>query len=213
MIAATVDNQLSDYTRVSYRDAAVALWGEAGAYAHDTYTRLRPLLPELPPELPITIGIVAYGRCRGMTRTTWEHGPRISLFSSLFRAEYGQDRRGGGNEVADTILHEMVHAWLAITGRDSTHSGDWYETCNRLSLPVLGRELGFKYEPKKIRRKSVRVPNPRYDPDDPDGDQRKTIVRKVPTEEAVIHSEMCTWPHPFRPADYPPGPPIDCPTY
>jgi hypothetical protein len=65
------------------RIAAAALWGEGGTFAHDAYVRNRHLFPGLP-ELPIVIGPTAYGRCTGLTRASWPHGPRISLFSAEF---------------------------------------------------------------------------------------------------------------------------------
>jgi hypothetical protein len=69
--------------------AAVALWGEAGTYAHDAYARLLPCYPELLEKLPIVIGITAYGHCIGMTQCCWEHGPRITIVSNLFTARSG----------------------------------------------------------------------------------------------------------------------------
>lgn len=51
-----------------YRDAAVTLWGEAGEYVHGVYSRLLPMYPGLPAELPVVIGITAYGGCIGLTR-------------------------------------------------------------------------------------------------------------------------------------------------
>jgi hypothetical protein len=59
------------------------LWGEAGAYAHDVYAAHRPLFPELPEQLPIVIGITAYGHCLGLTRGS-KSGPRITLAFNLF---------------------------------------------------------------------------------------------------------------------------------
>ncbi len=54
-----------------YREAAVVLWGEAGGYVRDYYARIRAVLhPELPPQLPIVIGLTPYGACEGMTAAT-----------------------------------------------------------------------------------------------------------------------------------------------
>ena len=186
---------------VSYRDAATALWGDAGAYAHDAYARIRPALyPELPAQVPIVIGITAYGHCDGLTRACWEHGPRISLFSAAF----GQ----GVRYVDDLLTHEMLHAWLAITGREIRHdSGDWYEAIRRLSPLVLGREVDAR---RGAARKSVRVPNPAHEPG---GDEPRTLVRKQPVTDAVQHADAARWPQAFRPVSYGWGRPVECPSY
>ena len=186
---------------VSYRDAGIAYWGEAGAYAYDAYARIRPALyPELPEQIPIVIGITAYGHCDGLTRGGWEHGPRISLFSSAF---------GDGTRYVDDLLtHEMLHAWLLVTGQHPKHDRPpWYEAIRRLSPAVLGLELDAR---RGAARKSVRVPNPAYEPG---GDEPKTLVRKQPVTDAVQHSDVARWPQAFRPAGDDWGPPIDCPPY
>jgi hypothetical protein len=186
---------------VSYRDAAQALWGEAGTYAHDAYARIREALyPELPGQIPIVIGITAYGHCDGLTRGGWEHGPRISLFSSAF----GQGRL----YVDDLLTHEMLHAWLFVAGRQVTHgSADWYEAVRCLSPAVLGRQVDAR---RGAARRSVRVPNPAYQPG---GNEPKTLVRKEAVADAVQHADVARWPHSFRPAGYQWGEPIECPPY
>jgi hypothetical protein len=188
----------TDY--MDYRGAAVTLWGRAGAFAHDAYARNRHLYPGLPERLPIVIGITAYGGCNGLTRLGWEHGPRISLFSAEFKK--------GRYLVEDTILHEMLHAWLYVTGQDTAHDSEtWYSAVRRLSPFVLGRELQVW---RGHDRKSVRVPNPNFGKVE---GAPKTLVRKVRVDEATKHSDVATWPHPFRPDDFDPGEPISCPTY
>ena len=186
---------------VSYRDAAAALWGDAGTCAHDAYARIRAALyPELPAQVPIVIGITAYGHCDGLTRACWKHGPRISLFSSAFSH--------GSRYVDDLLTHEMLHAWLAVTGREICHdSKDWYEAIRRLSPAVLGRELDVQ---RGAARKSVRIPNPEHEPG---GSKPKTLVRKRPVPGAVPHADVARWPQAFRPEDYDWGYPIDCPAY
>jgi hypothetical protein len=188
-------------TTVSYREAATTLWGEAGTYAHDAYDRIRAqLYPELPTQLPIVMGLTAYGHCIGLTRLEWEYGPRISVFSPLF-AE-------GRLQVDDLLTHEMLHAWLMIQERNHNHdSDDWYAEIQRLSPLVLGRELTAK---RGADRKSVRVANPAWGEG---GDEPKTIVRKVRVQEAVQHQDVARWPQAFRPADYDWGDPIRCPMY
>lgn len=182
----------------TYRDAAVALWGEAGAYVHDAYARWLHLYPELPDELPIVVGITAYGHCNGLTRGEWGHGPRITIFSSLFAQ--------GQHRVADTIAHEMLHAWLVVTRQNIEHdSEDWYAAVRCLSPDVLGFELEVR---RGQDRKSVRVPNPNYQPG---VDDRRTVVRK--RRVGNTHQQVAGWPQTFRPEGYDWGAPIGCPSY
>lgn len=185
---------------ITYRSAAEALWGEAGAYAHHAYTRLRTEhLPALPAELPIVIGITAYGHCLGLTRSDWEDGPRITLASNLFAA--------GHRRVDDTLLHEMVHAALILAGRNPAHDAEpWYDTVRRLSPTVLGHDLEVR---RGGDRKSVRVPNPLAGEDG----QPATVVRKVRVESSVSHGDVARWPYSFRPTDFDCGAPISCPSY
>jgi hypothetical protein len=187
--------------KTTYRDAAAALWGEAGTYAYDAYAQLRTAhYPELPEQLPIVIGLTAYGACIGMTAPSWDWGPRISVFSPLF----GHGRR----QVDDLLTHEMLHAWLFVAGQETSHNTDaWYNAVERLSPAVIGRQLDLH---RGADRKSVRVPNPAWEK----GNGRpKTIVRKVRVESAVQHEQVARWPQSFRPADYDWGEPMICPTY
>jgi hypothetical protein len=189
-------------TTVTYRDAAEAIWGEAGTFAHDSYDELRELLyPELPDQVPIAIGITAYGHCVGLTHANWEYGPRISLFSSAFRR--------GGRYVFDIVAHEMLHAWLWVSGVDTGHdSYSWYEAVGRLSPVLIGQDVNAK---RGADRKSVRVPNPGYVPGN---GKPKTLVRKVRNPDAIQHADMAAWPHSFRPVGYYQGDdPIRCPSY
>lgn len=187
-------------TATTYRDAAIKLWGRTGAYAHDTYSRLLPLYPGLPPSLPIVIGITAYGHCNGLTRGDWEHGQRISVFSSLF---------GDGRlQVDDLMAHEMLHAWLMTQGSDPAHKGrSWYGSIKRLSPAILGREVDAR---RGADRKSVRVPNPAWHEG---SDEPKTIVRKKPIADVIQHGDVARWPYSFRPEGYDWGKPIMCPAY
>lgn len=181
-------------TEISYRDAAVKLWGPAGAHAHDTYQRFLPLYPGLPDELPIVVGLTAYGHCKAITRCGWEFGPRITLHSGVWG--YGKGHR----MVEDTIVHEMLHAWLFLTGKDPAHnSDDWYDAVNALSPTILGHPLDAV---RGADKKSVRVVI----------DGKKT-VRKQPIEGTIQHSDVARWPFAFRPADYDIGQPIPVPTY
>lgn len=177
-----------------YRAAAIALWGEAGAFVHDAYDHWHPLLPELPDRLPIVLGLSAYGGCAGLTRHDNPHldGPRISIATQYL---------DHANVVRDVVLHEMLHCWLHVTGRDTAHqSSDWYVTINRLSPVVLGHELNAK---RGGDRKSVRVKR----------DDGTTTVRKERITGAIQHRDVARWPGAFRPSDWDRGKPIHCPTY
>ena len=187
----------------SFREAAAVLWGDAGAYVHDAYSELRPLYPELPPAVPIVIGITAYGKCMGLTRAGFAHGPRISVASNAFS-------RGRGF-VADVMAHEMAHCWLIVTGRQAGHDGaDWYEAVRRLSPAVLGHEVDVR-RGSGGGRTSVRVPNPDYVPG---GEAPKTVVRKRRVEGDTQHGDVARWPHAFRAAGHDWGEPVtDCPSY
>ena len=189
----------TDYM-TSYRDAAAKLWGEAGAYAYDAYSRLRSeFLPDLPAELPIVIGLTAYGHCIGLTRFAAE--PRISLFSPLFGK--------GLRQVDDVLVHEMLHASLMLDGVNPAHEGQqWHDAINRLSPAVLGHEINVK---RGAARKSVRIPNPDWAPG---GSEPKTIVRKTAVEDAITLTQVARWPGAFRPKDYYAGDQsLPCPTY
>jgi hypothetical protein len=192
----------SDYMVVSYRDAAEALWGEAGAHAHDAYDRIRQeLYPELPGQLPIVIGLTAYGRCDGLTRTGWRHGPRITLASDAFGR--------GASWVDDILTHEMLHAWLVLAGLQPGHdTASWYEHVRRLSPSVIGCEVDAG---RGADRKSVRIPNPCWEPG---SSVPKTVVRKQRVDGAVQHADMAQWPRAFRPDGYyQRDRPIECPSY
>lgn len=199
-------------TTVSYPDCAIRYWGEAGAVAYRAYDRIRAALyPELPAELPIVIGLTPYGACLGMTRGRWEHGPRITLPPEIFTGTVSEGARrtvrGGARQVDDVLVHEMLHAWLVVTGRDMRHdSDDWYEAVRRLSPAVLGHGLEVR---RGAARKSVRVPNPAYVPG---GTMPKTVVRKERAADAIAHDLVARWPQAFRPEDYDWGTPIPCPT-
>ena len=177
----------------SYRDAAAVLWGEAGTYCHDSYDRQRHLFPELPAGVPIVCGITAFGKCLGLSRTTWEHGPRITIASNLFKR--------GAYYVDDVMTHEMLHCWLHLTGQDYAHNTeDWYTAVERLSPAVLGHRIQLR---RGADRKSVRVKQ---------GDGT-TVVRKIANPDATPHKLVAGWPYLFRRADYNWGAPIDCPSY
>jgi len=161
---------------------------------HDAYQRHLHLFPKLPDTLPIVIGITAYGRCIGLTRPHWEQGPRITIASNMFAK--------GTGAVDDIMVHEMLHAWLSVTGRDVAHDSEaWYAAIRRLSPKVLGHKLDVR---RGAERKSVRIKL----------DDGTSVVRKVAVPElAGQHAQVAGWPYLFRPADYVVGAPIACPSY
>jgi hypothetical protein len=178
----------------AHRDAAITLWGDAGAYAHDAYQSWLPLFPELPDALPIVIGITAYGHCVGLTRSTWEHGPRITLASNHFKR--------GRRAVDDTMVHEMAHAWLYLTGQEVKHdSGAWYAAIRRLSPIVLGHEIDVR---RGADRRSVRVKL---------ADGRSVVRKEKVPEFDGLQAKVAGWPDTFRPIDYDYGDPMRCPSY
>lgn len=97
--------------------------------------------------------------------------------------------------VDDVLLHEMLHVWLLGAGQEHKHASDaWYGAVRRLSPAVLGHELDVS----RPRRRSVRVPNPGYGPDD----RRRTLVRKRPADDDGLHASVARWPVAFRPPGY-----------
>ncbi len=182
----------------SLAEAAADLWGPAGGHLYAAYGRLREqLFPELPAELPMVIGLTAYGHCIGLTRS-WGAGTRISVAPKVFA--------GGERMVDDVLVHEMLHVFLIGAGKDPKHAGDpWYTEIRRLSPAVLGRELDVD----RPRRRSVRIPNASYGPDD----GRRTLVRKVSEGPEGVHAAVARWPTPFRPAGYDFGAPIAVASY
>jgi len=187
----------------TYRDAAIALWGEAGELAHDEYASHRDAYfgERVPEQVPIVIGITAYAHVMGLCAGRWEYGPRITLESRRF----AQGRRW----ISDIVLHEMVHTALFSDGGDWEHKSEaWYAEIRHLSPAVLGYSLDIR---RGADRKSIRAPNPAYAPGN---DQPKTLVRKVRNDDAIRHGDVARWPHSFRPPGYyQDDEPIPCPSY
>ena len=190
----------------TYRDAAEKLWGEAGALVHDFYHEHLPHFTNLPDELPIVIGLSAYGRCAGLSRLDDPDldGPRITIASTEWA--------NGVNHVKDVMLHEMMHVSLWLAGKKPDHqSADWYAECERLAPVVLGHEIELVSFSKQ--RKSVRVPNPKWSEDNPD-DVSKTVVRKVARDDLKYpHADVAHFPQPFRQEGWDWGDVVSVPTY
>ncbi len=187
-----------------YRSAAALLWGPAGEFAADEFARLnREHFAGSVPPLPIVIGLTAFGRCIGLTRSGlgWLQSPRISLAPGIFNGG-----RGSTLMVSDVLLHEMGHSALLLRGEDAGHNAPpWCRLIAELSPDVLGRAITAA--PVGTRR----IPNParETDPAAP-----KTIVVRRAEPGALTRAELATWPHPLRPEGYyEGGDPIPVPTY
>lgn len=126
--------------------AGEALWGEAGRHVYATYRRLRAeLFPQLPEELPIVIGLTAYGHCLGLTRYPWEHGARVTLAPLIFAQGRGM--------VDDILLHESrgrcttptSPAGRCPSGPPATTSAHLWRSPRTDRAPT-GRVFGPKYD-------------------------------------------------------------------
>jgi hypothetical protein len=200
-------------THEDYRQAAVLLWGEAGALAADEFRRLnREHFAGSVPPLPVIIGLTAYGQCVGLTRNLegWLAAPRITLPPEIFTGTRTTEAKrqvpGGPRMVGDVLLHEMVHATLMLRGEDAGHNGEpWCRMVRELSPGVLGREIDAR--PVLPRR----VPNPERETDPA---APKTIVVRLAELGQLPRQDLARWPHSCRPADYYAGDePVWVPTY
>ncbi len=178
-------------SKEDYRKAAEILWGDAGRWACDEFDRLNAILfSEQIPPLPIVIGLVAFGKCLGLTRGrgNWLGGtelPRITLASNRFA--------GGTNRISDTLLHEMVHAKLILAKLDPSHNArPWCAELERLSPVVLGRTIQANpISPSKINGRSVRIEKPGH----------------------LARMQLARWPHSLREPDREPGIVFDVDSY
>ena len=175
-----------------YRQAAAWLWGEAGEYAADESARLnREFFAGSIPPLPIVIGLTAYGRCIGLTRV---HviPPRITLASELFNGSLRT--QGGPLMVSDTLIHEMLHAFLMLRGENFDHNqAPWCRMITELSPELAGREI------LAAPVGTVRVPNPGRETN-PKAPKTKVARRHLPGY--LSQGELARWPHSIRPVGY-----------
>lgn len=166
-------------------------WGRAGEFAADEFSRInREHFAGSVPPLPIVIGIAAYGHCIGLTRG--HSTPRISLASEIFNGSHRQ--RGGPLTVSDTLIHEMVHAFLMLRGENPSHNAPaWCRMITELSPDLVGHEIIA--EPVG----TMRVPNPdrETDPKAP-----KTKVVRRPKPGCLTQEQLASWPHLIRPDGY-----------
>ncbi|MBJ7605368.1 MAG: hypothetical protein JF885_03520 [Candidatus Dormibacteraeota bacterium] len=162
------------YTVEEYRVAAERLWGQAGAFTVDRFIDLnaRYFGNSLPP-LPIVIGLTAYGKCIGATKSK-PALPRISIASFAYKK--------GARYVEDIVLHEMLHAQLMLAGLNPDHNASpWCAAITSLSPAVLGRSI--KAAPVKLRRTG------------------KTVARFV-HDGHLRQAELASWPDCLRPEGY-----------
>ena len=178
-------------TYAEYRQAAVWLWGQAGEFAAGEFAALnREHFAGSVPPLPIVIGITAYGHCIALTRG--HSTPRISLASELFN---GSGRlRGGPLMVSDTLIHEMLHAFLMLRGENPAHNAaPWCRMITDLTPGLAGREVQAE------RVGTMRVPNPDREID-PAAPKTKVVRRARPGY--LTQDQLARWPHSVRPEDY-----------
>lgn len=177
-------------TYAEYRQAAIWLWGAAGEFAADEFARInREHFAGSITPLPIVIGIAAYGHCIGLTRG--HSTPRISLASEVFN---GSHRTPGGPLTAsDTLMHEMVHAFLMLRGETPSHNfAPWCRMITELS-----RDLGYEIQAEPVG--TMRVPNPDRDTN-PDAPKTK-VIRKA-KDGHLGQDQLARWPHSIRPGGH-----------
>jgi len=166
-------------------------WGPAGEFAADEFMRLnREHFAGSVSPVPIVIGIAAYGHCIGLTRG--HSTPRITLASELFNGSKRQP--GGPLSVSDTLIHEMVHAFLRLRGENPDHNcAPWCRMITELTPGIAGR--GIQAAPVG----AMRVPNPDRDTD-PEAPKTRVVRRAQPGY--LTQKDLSRWPHSIRPAGY-----------
>lgn len=171
------------------RAALENLWGDAGAWAADTWTRLNA--DHFASKLRyhgIVFGLTPHGHHLGHTYTDGRITLHTSLLDPRGRAWLIRDRLGE-RFAADVLLHEMVHAWLFQRGYtyepddpNGAHNNDqWCAEIVRIT-PALGLPV-IKAVPVKPRRV--------------DG----AVVRR-PLDDHLDRDAISRWPHTIRPAGY-----------
>jgi hypothetical protein len=164
------------------RAALTNLWGDAGVWAADTWTRLNA--GHFGGRLRyhgVVFGLTPHGGRLGHTSPAG----RITLHPALLDPRGDAwDREGelGAAYAADTLLHEMIHAGLFDRGGDAEHNGaPWCDEIMRIT-PGLGLDP-VKAAPVKPRRVD-----------------RKVVRREL--DGHLSRAEIAAWPHSLRPAGY-----------
>jgi hypothetical protein len=169
------------------RAALENLWGDAGAWAADTWTRLNTT--HFDGRLRyhgIVWGLTPHGGRLGHT----SHTGRITLHPALLDPQSDAWKIGhrlGARHAADVLLHEMIHGALADHGvANSTknphhNTQGWCDEITRIT-PQLGLDP-VKAAPVKPRRI--------------DG-----VVKRKPLDGHLSRDDMAHWPHSLRPTGY-----------
>jgi hypothetical protein len=159
------------------------LWGPAGIWAADTWTRLNT--DHFDGQLRyrvVVFGLTPHGHAYGHTNPSG----RITLHPSLLDPHsdaWARSHELGARWATDVLLHEMVHVRLFADdiADDHHNSRQWCDEITRitpqLNLPPV------KAAPVKPRRI--------------DG-----AVRRLPLAGHLTRDEIAHWPHSIRPADY-----------
>ena len=187
----TVDT-LTTVTTVSYRDAATALWGEAGAYAYDAYDRIRAALyPELPRPAPDRHRPHRLRRLPRPHPRVLDPRPAHHPAARDLPGHHRGNRPPQGPRLTPARLttcspHEMLHAWLAVTGPrrpSTTPPSTGTRRCGGCPPPSSGTRSTCAAAPGGSPPAS---PTP---PTCPEGNAPRTLVRKQQVGD-VIHGTV-----------------------
>lgn len=102
------------------------------------------------PTLPIERGLMPYGKCLGQTSCHLVP-PRIAI------GTYSPNRQPQFHD--DVLVHEMLHAWLALHGESPKHNfWPWCREIERIT-PLLGLApiQAAPVNPRKIHGQTVRM--------------------------------------------------------
>jgi hypothetical protein len=180
------------------RAALENLWGQAGTWAADTWTRLNT--KHFDGQLRyhgIVWGLTPHGKRLVHTRRTG----RITLHPALLDPQSADPwdleeltdiEVLGAAYATDILLHEMVHLALFADGVEHADGNSHHNTqewCDQIMriTPQLGLDP-VKAEPVKPRR--IRT-----------GDGESKAVRKA-FEGHLSRAQIARWPHTLRPAGY-----------
>lgn len=150
--------ETAGYTFADMKRGLVRGWGDLGARTADCwrdYNR-RFFGGELEPMPMFFIPVAPYGKCIAWTCTAH---PVTHI--ALCRPK---TRNPGWTADRNTLLHEMIHAWLDQQGLDPHHDGTpWCKEIMRLHRAITGKEIfAGRSKVTKVKtadgtRKSVRV--------------------------------------------------------
>jgi hypothetical protein len=169
------------------RAALENLWGDAGTWAANTWTRLNTThFKRLLHYHGIVWGLTPHGSRLGHT----SHTRRITLHPALLnpKGDAWKIRDQLGTRYAeDVLLHEMIHVALFEKGVDHNHdeghhnTDEWCAEIMRIT-PRLGLPP-IKAAPVKPRRVNGKV-------------------RRLQLDGHLSRDDIARWPHSIRPAAY-----------